>query len=199
MIGRLTGKLASLVDQVALIDVNGVGYEVYVGAASIGETGEPATLWIHTHVREDQMTLFGFAEQIQKKVFLTLLGISGVGPKLAMAVVSQMSPQELIDAVAIGNAKLLTSVPGVGKKMAERIILELKDKLAGAVKSHQWNLAAGGADAALWRELTEALGGLGFTDHSVRNVITLLRQELAGQTPPLNQLLKLALQKIKNC
>ncbi len=199
MIGHLKGTLIALSDQTAVIDVNGLGYEAFIGGIEAPAVGETVSLWIHTHVREDQITLFGFKEQIQKKVFLTLLGITGIGPKLAMAVVSQMTPHELIDAVTLGNAKMLTTIPGVGKKMAERMILELKDKLAGAVKTHEWGAVGGEADGVVWRELTEALSGLGFPDSSVRNVITLLRQELSGQTPALDRLLKRALQKIKNC
>ncbi len=202
MIGHLSGKLIHQDEHTLLIDVGGVGYEVFVGNASemkIGETGKMVSVWVYTYVREDQITLFGFKEQIQKKIFLILTGINGIGPKLAMAVLSQLSPPELVDAVTLGNTKVLRGVSGVGPKMADRMVLELKDKLGGVVKSHEWAGAASGDDLVVWRELTEALTGLGFSDTQVRGVIKLLRAELGSSTPDINQLLKLALQKIKNC
>lgn len=202
MIGHLSGKLIHQDEQTLLIDVSGVGYEVFVGNASdakIGEVGATVSVWVYTYVREDQITLFGFKEQVQKKIFLVLTGINGIGPKLAMAVLSQLSPGELVDAVTLGNTKTLRGVSGVGPKMADRMVLELKDKLSGFVKAHEWAAAAGGEDLVVWRELTEALSGLGFSDTQVRNVIKLLRKELDGPAPDINQLLKLALQKIKNC
>jgi len=202
MIGHLSGKIIHQDEQSLLIDVGGVGYDVFVGntsEAKIGEVGKAASVWVYTYVREDQLTLFGFKEQIQKKIFLVLTGINGIGPKLAMAVLSQLSPGELVDAVTLGNTKVLRGVSGVGPKMADRMVLELKDKLSGFVKSHEWAAAAGGDDLVVWRELTEALAGLGFSDTQVRNVIKLLRKELDGRKPDINELLKLALQKIRNC
>ena len=203
MIGHLSGKILSQDDQSVLIDVNGVGYEVYVGSVremGFGSIGDSLSVWIHTHVREDQLTLFGFREELQKRIFLVLIGINGIGPKLAMSVLCQLSPVALVDAVTMGQTKTLRGVPGVGPKMADRMVLELKGKLGTIVKMHEW--AAGEAGAAVseaWRELTEALAGLGFGDQQIRNVIRLLREELDGKTPEINELLKLALQKIKQC
>lgn len=200
MIGHLSGKLLSEDEQTIILDVNGVGYELFVGAAKeIGKVGEAASVWVYTYVREDQITLFGFKEKLQKKIFLVLTGINGIGPKLAMAVLSQLSPGELVDAVTVGNTRVLRGVSGVGPKMAERMVLELKDKLGGVVKTHEWAQAGSSEDTATWRELNEALAGLGFSDQQIRNVIRLLRKELKGETPDINQLLKLALQKIRNC
>jgi Holliday junction DNA helicase RuvA len=203
MIGYLTGKILTQDDTTLLIDVNGVGYEVFVGSAremKIGDVGEKVSVWVHTHVREDQLTLFGFREELQKRMFQVLIGINGIGPKLALSVLCQLSPVELVDAVTMGNTKMLRGVPGVGPKMADRMVLELKDKLGSVVKMHEWAGADQGSAAGTetWRELTEALAGLGFGDQQIRNVIRLLREELDGRTPEINELLKLALQKIKN-
>lgn len=202
MIGFLAGKLISVDEHTILLDVKGVGYEVQFGNARpvFGpDMGKLVQVWIYTHVREDQISLFGFKERVQKKIFTILLGITGIGPKLAMGVVSELGVGELIEAVSYANVKTLTTVSGVGKKMAERMILELKDKLSAFVKESEWAATADQADAAVWRDLMEALSGLGFPDQKVRNVITLLRKDLQGQVPEINELLKLALQKIRNC
>ena len=201
MIGYLHGKILAQEEHTILVEVGGVGYELFVGnpgEMNFGNTDDDVSIWVHTYVREDQITLFGFRESIQKKIFLILIGITGIGPKLALAVVRQMGPGELAEAVTLGNTKLLRAIPGVGPKMADRMVLELKGKLANFVKEQEWAKAGDGA-MVVWRELNEALSGLGFSDQKIRNVIKLLRTELSGKTPEINQILKLALQKIKNC
>ena len=203
MIGYLQGTILSLDETSVVVLTNRVGYEVFVGnvaTAAPGAVGDEVSLWIYTYVREDQITLFGFAEALQKKVFLVLLAITGIGPKLAMAVVSFLSPGELVEAVTMADVRVLQSVPGVGKKMANRMILELKDKLAALVVTGQLVTSAEqSADLATWHDLGDALSGLGFSDQKIRNVIKLLRTEFGEQTPQINELLKVALQKIKNC
>lgn len=202
MIGFLKGKLLATTDTALLVDVSGVGYDVQVGAgsASWGEVGETVALWIHTHVREDQITLFGFREMLQKKIFLILIGITGIGPKLALAATSLLEPAELVDAVTFGNTAVLRTIPGVGKKMADRMVLELKDKLGLMVKQTEWQaVASGGGQTQVYNDLHEALSGLGFSDAQIRNVVKLLRRELEDRSVEINELLKLALQRIKNC
>ncbi|MBP9112135.1 MAG: Holliday junction branch migration protein RuvA [Polyangiaceae bacterium] len=135
MIGRLTGIVAGEdVDGTILLDVGGVGYEILVPLGSLGRADKDeqgrTTLIIHTHVREDAFTLFGFATPTDRLVFRTLVGISGVGPKTAVGVLSALSTEELAAAIAREDTKLLTSVPGIGKKTAERLLLELRDKVA---------------------------------------------------------------------
>lgn len=203
MIGYLRGKLLSLDEHVVLLDVAGVGYEIWVGSARevVPESvGEELTFWIHTHVREDTLSLFGFRQAVSKKIFQVLLGVNGIGPKLALAVVSGLDAGDLLDAVVTGNVKLLTSISGVGKKMAERMILELKDKLALAVEGHEIAAASdSAAELTRWRDLADALAGLGFPDQKIRNVIKLAKSEFQGKTLEINDLLKFSLQKIKNC
>ncbi len=201
MIGYLSGKVLSAEDNMLLLETGGVGYEIFVGGVGPSfrdKVGGAVSVWIYTYVREDQITLFGFKEALLKKIFTILIGINGVGPKLAMAVVCQLSPSEFVDAVTMGNTKLLRSISGIGPKMADRMVLELKDKLAAFVKTFEW----AGQDVgqtSVWRDLGEALTGLGFSDQKIRNVITLLRKENGGADLQINQLLKQALQKIKNC
>lgn len=137
MIARLTGTVHPLDTDRVLVDVAGVGYEVFVPASSFvalpGE-GAAATLEIHTHVREDAFTLFGFTTREEKAMFLKLLTVSGIGPKVALSVLSGVGTRELAGTIARGDVKRLTQIPHVGKKIAERIVLELKDKVGNVVE-----------------------------------------------------------------
>lgn len=200
LIGYLSGVILHKDEQTLLLNVNGVGYEVFLGdvaAVSPGAVDDELSLYCYTYVREDQITLYGFKDLLSKTAFNILIAVNGIGPKLAMAVISRLSPAELVEAVTTGDLRVLRSVPGVGKKMAERMILELKDKLAGMLKTADWTISADGAHLAVWQDLAEALGGLGFSDTDIQNVITLLKPEFDGAKPQINELLKLALQKIK--
>jgi len=133
MIGFLRGRVLDKQPNRIIIDVQGVGYEVVVPLSTYYETGEPGaevSLRVHTHVREDALQLFGFKTTLEQQLFERLIGISGIGPKLAVAVLSGIETRELVGAVQRGDVARLTRVPGVGKKTAERIVLELKDRLA---------------------------------------------------------------------
>jgi Holliday junction DNA helicase RuvA len=133
MIGRLTGRVLQEEDGSIVVDVNGVGYEVIAPLGTVGRATSDAegrvTFLIHTHVREDQLTLFGFASEGDRLAFRTLIGVSNVGPKIAIAVLSALPASELGQAIARKELGRLTSISGVGKKTAERLLLELKDKL----------------------------------------------------------------------
>lgn len=132
MIGWLAGKLQSKAAESVVINVGGVGYQVAVPLSTlntIGGPGEEATLYIHTHVREDSLSLFGFGTELEKDVFLLLMSISGIGPKLALTVLSGLSVQELIAAISASDDSRLRGIPGIGKKTAARMCLELKDKV----------------------------------------------------------------------
>jgi Holliday junction DNA helicase RuvA len=133
MIGRLTGKVIEEDDGTTVLDVNGVGYELVVPIGTIGRSKADAegrvTFFVHTHVREDQFSLFGFASDGDRLAFRTLIGVSSVGPKTAIAVLSALPAHELAQAIARKELGKLTSISGIGKKTAERLLLELKDKL----------------------------------------------------------------------
>lgn len=136
MIGSLTGRLALKEPNRMVVDVQGVGYEVQVPLSTfygLGEVGGDVFLRIHTHVREEALSLFGFATELELDLFERLIGISGVGPRLALSVLSGIEPAGLIRAVSAGDVLRLTRIPGVGKKTAERIVLELKDRLPEAL------------------------------------------------------------------
>jgi holliday junction DNA helicase RuvA len=136
LIGRLNGRMAEKNPPFILIDVNGVGYEVQVPMSTfydLPEIGQPLQLLTHLIVREDAHLLFGFLRASERESFLQLIRISGVGPRTALALLSGLSPDELAAAVALQDATKLTRVPGIGKKTAERLILELKGKLGQAL------------------------------------------------------------------
>ena len=134
MIGRLTGKVIEEDDGTTVLDVNGVGYELVIPLGTIGRSKTDAegrvTFFVHTHVREDQFSLFGFASEGDRLAFRTLIGVSSVGPKTAIAVLSALPAHELGQAIARKELGKLTSISGIGKKTAERLLLELKDKLS---------------------------------------------------------------------
>ena len=129
----INGVVAELEPNLAVVDCGGVGYALNTTAYTIGQLkiGEKAKLYTYLNVREDCFELFGFAGKSEKRCFELLIGVSGVGPKAALSILSVTSPEALIMNIASGNDKALTAAPGVGKKIAQRIVLELKDKLAG--------------------------------------------------------------------
>jgi Holliday junction DNA helicase RuvA len=132
MIAHLRGRLLFKAPNQVIVDCNGVGYDVAISVSTFSELpreGAEVALHIHTHVREDQIALFGFAETQEKKLFERLLTISGIGPKLAITVLSGISPERLVAAIRGSDHATLTKIPGIGKKTAERVVLELKDKL----------------------------------------------------------------------
>lgn len=133
MIAHITGKLIQKQPNSVIVDVGGVGYELNVPLSTfydLGELGADVSLRVHTHVREDALQLFGFRTDREKKLFLLLIGVSGIGPKLAITILSGMSAEELVQALRAGNLTKLVGIPGVGKKTAERMLVELKDKVA---------------------------------------------------------------------
>jgi Holliday junction DNA helicase RuvA len=133
MIAHLRGRLLDKQPNRIIVDVQGVGYDVHVPLSTyydVGDAGAEVALRVHTHVREEALQLFGFLTVLEQQVFERLIAISGIGPKLAIAVLSGMDAGELVGAVQRGDVGRLTAIPGIGKKTAERIVLELKDRLA---------------------------------------------------------------------
>lgn len=132
MIAHLRGQILSKSPNAVVLECGGVGYELAISVATYTEIGGPgaqAALHVHTHVREDALLLFGFKELAEKRLFEKLLTISGIGPKLAITVLSGISAERLVGAIRGGDHATLTKIPGIGKKTAERVVLELKDKL----------------------------------------------------------------------
>jgi Holliday junction DNA helicase RuvA len=166
MIAMLRGRLAEKAPNRIIVDVGGVGYDVAVPLSTyytLGEPGSDVALRVHTHVREDALALYGFSTALELQVFERLIGISGIGPKLALAVLSGIDAADLARAVQAGDVGRLTAIPGIGKKTAERIGLELKDKLPkGIIDETSAGTEAGAPGGALRRDLLSALLNLGY-------------------------------------
>ncbi|MFC2073058.1 Holliday junction branch migration protein RuvA [Chloroflexota bacterium] len=136
MIASLHGTLESLGSDWVIINVNGIGFQVYMSTSTLstlGAIGKEVHLHTYFHLREDNATLYGFTSTDELELFQTLIGVSGLGPRLALAIYSVMNVEQVIMAIATGSVDLLTVVPGIGKKMAERLILELKDKIGAGL------------------------------------------------------------------
>jgi Holliday junction DNA helicase RuvA len=161
VIGRLSGVVLEKRPDRALVDASGVGYELHVPLgtyAALPAVGERASLHVHTHVREDAILLFGFASAEEKALFERLITVSGVGPKVALAVLSGLPLPELVGAIAAQNVKRLSSIPGVGRKLAERLGVELKERVADILPA---GVAAARAPASAPSSLLEdAVGAL---------------------------------------
>ena len=202
MIGRLTGKvIAQEADGSIVLDVGGVGYELAAPLGTLGrarsdESGR-VTLWVHTHVREDALALYGFADEGERVAFRALLGVSNVGPRIAVAVLGALPAADLSRAVARRDLSALTSVSGVGKKIAERLLLELRDKLPTALAATTV-LAPGVPGPPLPRTANEdedrlrsALTGMGFKPAEADRAVATLGERAHGA--PLPDLLREAL------
>ena len=191
MIGRLSGKLLEKAPPQILIDVSGVGYEVDVPMSTfcnLPEVGGSVTLFTHFVVREDAQLLYGFATLAERSAFRTLIKISGVGPKIALALLSGLTVEQLADTVERGETGLLTKVPGIGKKTAERLVLELKGKLVGAGSGI--SIAAAPATGAR-ADVAAALVALGYSDREANAAVKKLPEDCS-----VNDGLRLALKSL---
>jgi Holliday junction DNA helicase RuvA len=205
MIGRLTGTIAHEgSDGTVVIDVRGVGYEVMVPLGTAGRATRAAdgsvTLFVHTHVREDAFTLFGFSDERERTAFRTLISVAGIGPKIAVGILGSLPSTDLAAAIARGDVKRLQSVPGVGKKIAERLALELKDKLGSAA----WSIGTNGGAmvpqataptpsrrAGSLGRLVDALTRMGFKPAEAERAANELK---ARESEPIDTLVREALQ-----
>ena len=205
MIGRLRGTVADCRPGHLLLEVGGVGYAVQIPLSTFyalsAEAGVEATLHVHTHVREDALQLFGFATMEERSAFELLIGISGVGPRLALAILSGIGVDELRQAVAQQDRPRLQQIPGVGKKTAERVLLELRDKMPMQARSDAPGSGAVGAEAGAGRDgeiredAVSALVNLGFTKEKAARAVDLALGRL-GDEPGLERLLKASLGRL---
>jgi len=179
MIARLEGTLAEKQPNRLVVDIGGVGYDINVPLSTfyaVGEPGSKVALRIHTHVREDTLALFGFSSKLELDIFERLIGISGVGTRLALAVLSGLETQELVRAIRIADVARLIGIPGVGKKTAERIILELKDKFPVTSEGLAEDASSGDEAGGLRDDVMSALLNLGYhrllVERAVAEVMT---------------------------
>ncbi len=195
MIGQLRGRLAEKRPNQVLVDVGGVGYLVQVPLstyAALGELHTEVTLLIHTHVREDALALYGFVAAREKHFFEMLLSASGVGPTLALKILSGMSVEELVPAIRGSDLARLTRIPGVGRKTAERMVVELKDKLeALAVETEK---PAPSSPAGIEADVVSALENLGYDGRAAETAVAEARREVGVAN--FEKLLRGALQSL---
>jgi len=175
MIALLSGTLAYRSTDHVIIDVGGVGYRLFIPLSTFSalpETGK-VRLFTHTHVREDALLLYGFLTLDEKDLFVTLIGISGIGPKLAVNILSHIPAKDLKNAIASGDIKRLSSLPGIGQKTAERLVLELKDKVGPVdnLPEANGNAAGSASSGALVNDVISALVNLGYKENQARKVL----------------------------
>lgn len=165
MIAHLRGRIFEKQPNRVVVDIGGVGYQVFVPLSTfyvVGELGGEIALRIYTHVREDALALYGFATVLEQDLFERLIGVSGIGPKLALSVLSGIEPLDLVQAIDRGDVGRLTGIPGVGKKTSERIVLELKDKLPRLPRTAAGAATGEAEPAPLRDDLLSALVNLGY-------------------------------------
>ena len=195
MIGFLYGQLLKATPERLLLDVQGVGYEVHVPLSTWYEIekrrDEPVRLFIHTHMREDGIALFGFWTEREKLLFERLIAVSGIGPRLARVALSGMAPDDLLGAIAAGDVGRLSTIPGVGRKTAERMVLELKDKMRElAAELPDTVAAAPGAD----QDVVSALVNLGYKSSLAERAVGEVRRERPDAA--FNELLRASLNRL---
>jgi Holliday junction DNA helicase RuvA len=197
MIAFLRGTILEKRPNLIIVDVQGVGYEVHVPLSTyyeLGDDGVEVALRIYTHVRDDALQLYGFLTSLEQQLFERLIGISGIGPKLAVAILSGIEPRELVTAVQRADVARLTGVPGIGRKTAERIVLELKDRLTHLPVPDVDRVATVPAGDRLRDDLLSALQNLGYhrplAEKAVESALA------ATTTPTFEQALKAALREL---
>lgn len=197
MIGFLRGRIADKQPNTLIVDVQGVGYEVHVPLSTfydVGDVGAEITLRVYTHVREDALQLYGFLTELERQLFERLIGVSGIGPKLAISVLSGMDPRDVLTAVQRGDVARLTGIPGIGKKTSERIVLELRDRLAQMAGGAPADAApVNGADR-LRGDLLSALQNLGYHRPQAEKAIDSSLHNMSDAT--FEQALKAALREL---
>jgi Holliday junction DNA helicase RuvA len=197
MIALLSGKIAYKGISHIVVDTQGVGYRVFIPLTTFYElpdAGQPVTLHIHTSVKEDAINLFGFYTLQERELFQLMISVSGVGPKVAMNVLSRISAAELLEAISGGNLTKLIAIPGIGRKTAERLILELREKAVKKMAEDQiYVMDVQKKQSGMIREdVMSALVNLGYKSNAARDALDKVAREAEGELP-MDQLLKKAL------
>ncbi len=201
MIARISGILIQKSVQSLVIDTQGVGYRVVVPLSTfyeLPEHGHPVILHIHTQVKEDAISLFGFLTPEERDIFEVIISVSGIGPKLAVNILSGISASELMTAIIQGDLKRLVGIPGVGKKMAERLVLELKDKILKMQPIQKVPSVTTGAQKieALKEDALSALVNLGYKNAAAKDAVERIMQEESTEPASLDVILKSALKAL---
>lgn len=199
MIAFLSGKLLEKHANTVIIDVGGVGYEVTIPLSTfyeLGDVGSDVQLRIHTHVREDALQLFGFKTERERALYLKLMSVQGVGAKSGITMLSGMNADEIISAIRTNNLVKLTAIPGVGRKTAERLVIELRDKVGelAAASDESTETGAGIDSDTTFDDALSALVNLGYQRNAAEKALQQARQD--GAEPNVQKLLRQALQRL---
>jgi holliday junction DNA helicase RuvA len=195
MIARICGTLIDKSATEVVVDTHGVGYRLLVPLTTfyeLPEAGQQVTLHVHTQVKEDAITLFGFHSPRDREVFQLMITVSGIGPKLALNILSRISGPDFVGAVARGSVQTLVAVPGIGKKTADRMLLELRDKVGRLGPEAGSSPAAGNTREALREDALSALVNLGYRPQVAREILDKVLKQ-SGAAPTLDGVLKEAL------
>ena len=198
MIAQISGKLAQKQPGEVVIDVGGVGYQVFIPLNvfyRLPDIGAPMSLQIHTHVREDALQLFGFHDAAEKQVFLLLTGVSGIGPRLALNILSGIAAEDLARALKNGDQVRLVAIPGVGRKLAERMIVELKDKFATLAPASIDSTSKPEASSQKMQDAVSALINLGYKKPEIEKTV---REVLKNGELSLEEVLRETLRQMSH-
>ncbi|NBI29753.1 Holliday junction branch migration protein RuvA [Chengkuizengella marina] len=203
MLDFLRGTVAQMQTDYIVLDVNGVGYRVFCSNPYVFQVDKEVQVLIHQHVREDAILLYGFKTREEQTLFRRLIDVSGIGPRVAVGILSGATPQNIISSIQQENITFLTKLPGIGKKTAQRVILDLKDKLDHIVSNdstHDYNVAVSldQSDVSMpapWVEAKEALIGLGYSEKEVDQVWEVIRTNI-DQNDTVETIMKRALQSL---
>jgi len=196
MIASLTGILKAKKPTEIVLDVQGVGYAVTIPLSTfekLGDVGSTTTLLTHLHVREDAMQLFGFATDDERFFFKLLISVNGIGPKIAQGILSGIAVADLKQHISKENITALTAIPGVGRKTAERLVIELRDKIGKLAASEPTSMARPGGEEELRQEALLALTSLGYNRSIAEKALRQVLIEMKGEKLPLQDLIKKAL------
>ncbi len=195
MLSHLQGVLHRKSPTEIVVDVNGVGYALSIPLSTfekLGDAGSAITILTYLHVREDILQLYGFATESERELFRLLISVSGIGPKIAQGILSGAQTNELQNLIAQGNVAALTTIPGIGRKTAERLIVELRDKIA-KLETPLATAGTPGSPAGIRAEALMALTSLGYNRAAAEKAIRAALQEFNGKEPTIQELLKQAL------
>jgi len=196
MIAHVAGELAAIAEDFVVVSVGGIGYKIFVPTitkAQLPSIGEPVKLFTYLYVREDALTLYGFSDAGQQEIFELLLGVSGIGPKVALGILSAMAPDALAQAVVAEDHRALHRIPGIGAKTAQRLVLELKEKMAALAWLHKVERMARPEHGPAVDDVIEGLVALGYARSDARRVTEQILKDAPDRTDA-RALLRAALQ-----
>jgi Holliday junction DNA helicase RuvA len=199
VIASIEGSIEAKDGNRLIVGIAGVGFEIFVPTrclTEIGGVGETVHLRTYLHVREDALTVYGFVDEDEKQLFQALLGVSGVGPKVALAILSVVEAGELARFIYEGKSQALTSFPGIGKKMAERIVLELRDRIDFDRYLARRRVAAGVIERELMEEAIAALTSLGLSRMAAEKALAAITREDIGESYSVEEVVREALKKV---